>query len=77
MAEAIDAYAALAKRRGLSLVALALGYVKSRWFTGATIVGATSVAQLRENIAGAQVVLDAETLAEIAKIQLLYPNPAG
>ena len=77
VSEAIDAYAALAKRRGLSLVELALGYVKSRWFTGATIVGATSVAQLRENIAGAQVVLDAETCAEIAKIQLLYPNPAG
>ncbi len=77
VSEAIDAYAALAKRRGLSLVELALGYVKSRWFTGATIVGATSVAQLRENIAGAQVVLDAETCAKIAKIQLLYPNPAG
>jgi aryl-alcohol dehydrogenase (NADP+) len=77
VAEAIDAYAALAKRRGLSLVELALGYVRSRWFTGATIIGATSVEQLRENIAAAQKTLDADTLQEIAAIQLQYPNPAG
>ena len=33
---------------------LALGYVKSRWHLGAMIVGATSVAQLEENIAAAE-----------------------
>ncbi len=75
--EAIDAYAAVARERGLSLVQLALGYVKSRWFVGATIVGATSLAQLTEDIVGAQVELDADTLAEIAKVQVRYPNPAG
>ena len=65
------------KRRGLSLVQLALGYVKSRWFLGASIIGATSMAQLEEDIAAAQFELDAETLAEIAKVQVRYPNPAG
>ncbi len=65
------------KRRGLSLVELALGYVKSRWFLGASIIGATSMAQLAEDIAAAQVELDAGTLAEINAVQLRYPNPAG
>jgi len=75
--EAIDAYAQLAKRRGLTPVQLALGYVKSRWFVGASIIGATTMAQLEEDIAGAQVELDAETLAEIVALQARYPNPAG
>ncbi|MEO8739195.1 MAG: aldo/keto reductase [Casimicrobiaceae bacterium] len=75
--EAIDAYAALAKRRGISMVQLALGYVRSRWFLGASIIGATSLPQLEENIAGAQYELDAETIAEIALVQARFPNPAG
>ena len=44
--EAIEAYAALAARRGMSLVQLALGFVRSRWFLGAAIIGATSLDQL-------------------------------
>ena len=75
--EAIEAYAVLAKRRGLSLVQLALGYVRSRWFVGAAIVGATTMAQLEEDIAAAQFELDGETLAGIAELQARFPNPAG
>jgi aryl-alcohol dehydrogenase-like predicted oxidoreductase len=75
--EAVEAYRALARQRGLSLVELALGYVRSRWHVGATIVGATSLAQLDEDIAAAQIELDAETLAGIADVQTRYPNPAG
>jgi aryl-alcohol dehydrogenase (NADP+) len=75
--EAIDVYDDLARRRGITLPQLALGYVASRWFVGSTILGATSLDQLRENIAAAQFELDAETLAEIAAIQVRYPNPAG
>jgi aryl-alcohol dehydrogenase-like predicted oxidoreductase len=60
----------------LTLVQLALGYVASRWHVGATIIGATSMAQLKEDIAAAQFALDAETLEEIAVILQQYPNPA-
>ena len=56
--EAIEAYAKLAKRRGLTLMQLALGYVNSRWLVGSTIMGATSTAQLAEDIA-ASIELDA------------------
>jgi aryl-alcohol dehydrogenase-like predicted oxidoreductase len=67
----------LAKERGLTLVQLALGYVKSRWHVGASIIGATSMQQLEEDIEAAQFKLDDETLAAIAAIQTSYPNPAG
>jgi aryl-alcohol dehydrogenase (NADP+) len=77
VAEAVDAYALLARQRGITLVQLALGYVASRWFLGASIIGATSLAQLKEDIAAAQFVLDQETLAEIGRIQQRYPNPAA
>ncbi|MGH8712470.1 MAG: aldo/keto reductase [Casimicrobiaceae bacterium] len=77
VAEAVAAYAALAARRGISPVQLALGYVKSRWYLGAIIIGATTLAQLAEDIDAAQFELDAATLAEIAAIQARYPNPAA
>jgi aryl-alcohol dehydrogenase (NADP+) len=61
----------------LSLAQLALGYVRSRWFVGATIIGATTLAQLEEDIAAAQRELDAQTLDDIAAVQVRYPNPAS
>jgi aryl-alcohol dehydrogenase-like predicted oxidoreductase len=75
--EVAAAYAALARERGLTPVELALGYVKSRWYLGAMIVGATSVAQLDEDLAAASTVLDAETLAAVAQLQERFPSPAA
>jgi aryl-alcohol dehydrogenase (NADP+) len=75
--EAVGAYADLAKRHGLTLVELALGYVRSRWYLGAMIIGATTMAQLQEDLAAAQRELAPDVLADIAKLQLRYPNPAG
>jgi aryl-alcohol dehydrogenase-like predicted oxidoreductase len=75
--EAVAAYAALAKEHGITLVQLALGYVRSRWHVGATIIGATTMQQLREDIEAAQFELPADTLAAIQAIQVRYPNPAG
>jgi len=75
--EAVEHFAAIAQKRGLSLVELALGYVRSRWHVGATILGATTLAQLQEDVAAAQTVLDEPTLADIAAVHQRYPNPAG
>ncbi|MCM5569275.1 aldo/keto reductase [Burkholderiaceae bacterium FT117] len=75
--EAIAAYAQLAEQRGITMVQLALGYVKSRWHLGSSIIGATTMAQLREDIAAAQFELDAETLKEIEAIQARFPNPGA
>jgi aryl-alcohol dehydrogenase (NADP+) len=77
VSEAVDAYSALAKRQGKTLVQLALGYVASRWFVGASIIGATTMVQLKEDLAAAQLKLDAPTLDAIREIQLRFPNPAA
>ena len=77
VAEAVAAYAELAARRGISPVQLALGFVRSRWYLGASIIGATTMAQLAEDIAAAQFELDADTLGEIGQIRIRYPNPAS
>jgi aryl-alcohol dehydrogenase (NADP+) len=74
--KAVAAYVELARSRGLSPATLALAFVRLRWFTASTIIGATSLAQLKENIDSAQVPLDAETSSRIEEIHNRYPNPA-
>lgn len=73
---AVAAYAELARRHGLSPVQLALGFARSRWFVASTIVGASSLAQLKETLPGTLTPLSAEVLAEIDAIHLRYTNPA-
>jgi aryl-alcohol dehydrogenase (NADP+) len=73
--EAIDAFATLARERGISLASLALGYLRSRWFVAAMIVGATSVGQLEANVAAARTELDADALAALAALFERHPNP--
>ncbi|MCQ4142949.1 NADP(H)-dependent aldo-keto reductase [Vogesella sp. AC12] len=76
-AEAATArYVALARERGLSPAQLALAYVNSRPFVTSNIIGATTLAQLEENIASAELTLDAATLAAIDAIHQAIPNPA-
>ncbi len=70
------AYAKLARAHGLTPVQLALSFVYHRWFVSSTIIGATSMAQLQENIAAYQVRLSDEVLAEIEHIHLTMMNPA-
>jgi aryl-alcohol dehydrogenase-like predicted oxidoreductase len=73
---AVTAYAALAKRHGLTLAQLALGFVRSRWFVSSTIIGASSLAQLQETLPATRTPISAELLAEIDAIHLRYTNPA-
>lgn len=70
------AYAALADRHGLTPVQLALGFTAGRWCVGSTIIGATAMAQLQENLAAVEVRLSAGILTDIERIHLQLPNPA-
>lgn len=74
--EATAAYVALAAEVGLSPATLALAYVNQHPLVCSNIIGATSVAQLQENIASVNVTLDGNTLAAIEEIHQRYPNPA-
>ncbi len=69
-------YQELAQDNGLSLTQLALAFVQQQEFVSSTIIGATTMAQLKENIATHDVVLSNEISKEINRIQELIPNPA-
>lgn len=75
-AEAIDAYCDLAAELGISPTTLALAFTLSRPFVASTIIGATTMAQLVENIAAANFTLTPEIAKRIDAIHLKYPNPA-
>ncbi len=74
--KATELYAALARDNGLSPAQLALAFVNSRPFVSATIIGATNMAQLKENIASIDVKLDEEILSQIERIHAQYPIPS-
>jgi aryl-alcohol dehydrogenase (NADP+) len=76
VAAAVAAYADLARRNGLSPAAMAIAFVRSRWFVASTIIGATNLGQLRENIDAGSIELPAAVLAEIDALHLKFPNPA-
>jgi aryl-alcohol dehydrogenase-like predicted oxidoreductase len=76
VAPAVAAYVALAERHGLTPTQLALGFVNSRWFVSSTIIGTSSLAQLKETLPAVHTPLSAEILAEIDQIHLRYTNPA-
>jgi aryl-alcohol dehydrogenase-like predicted oxidoreductase len=73
---AVAAYAELAQRHGLTPTQLALGFAYGRWCVGSTIIGATTMAQLQENIAASEITLAPELLADIERIHLQFPSPA-
>ena len=74
---AADEYCQLAQSRGLSAAQMALAFVRTRWFVASTIVGATDLAQLKQDIDSVKLELDAETLAGIDAIHRRYPNPSA
>ncbi len=69
-------YAELAKELNISLAQLSLAFVNQREFVTSNIIGATTMNQLKENIASIHIELSEETLIAIDKIQELQPNPA-
>jgi aryl-alcohol dehydrogenase (NADP+) len=74
--EAVAAFAEIADGLGMPLIDLAFGYVRSRWFVSAIIIGATTMAQLAEDLRAAQATLDAAALEAIARVHERFPNPA-
>ena len=74
--EATRRYAALAEESGLSLTQMALAFVNSRPMVTSTIIGATSLDQLRENIGSIEGTLSDEVLKKINAIHEAIPNPA-
>lgn len=68
-------YVKLARDYGLSATHMALAFVNSRPFVGSTIVGATTLGQLQENLDSVNIALSAELMEKIERIHQRYPNP--
>lgn len=73
---AVAAYSDLARRHGMSPTTLALSFVYRRWFVASTLIGATSMDQLKENLNAWEHPLGAEVEAEIEDRYLRLGNPA-
>lgn len=69
-------YNNLASSFGLTLTQMAIAFVSQQKFVSATIIGATNLEQLKQNIAAFTTVLSSDIIKEINLIHELYPNPA-
>ena len=74
--EATKMYSEIANKNGLTLTELSLAFVEQQAFVTSTIIGATTLAQLKENIDTIKVSLSEEIIAEINKVQSVIPDPA-
>ncbi|WUR12141.1 aldo/keto reductase [[Empedobacter] haloabium] len=72
---AVAQYTQLARDNGLTPTQLALAWCYSRWFVASTIIGATTLAQLEENIDAYSVKLPQHVLEAVDAIHASLPNP--
>ncbi|GLR66363.1 aldo/keto reductase [Acidocella aquatica] len=72
---AIDAYVALARAHGWDPAQMALAFCASRDFVTSTIIGATTMEQLKTDIAAFDLRLSEDLLAGIEAIHTQSPNP--
>jgi len=73
---ATAAYVELARSHGLNPAQMALAFVTSRPFVTSTIIGATNLKQLQDNLDSANIRLDDNILEAIEAIHADNPNPA-
>lgn len=74
--KATTLYQELAHDNQLTLAQMAIAFVNQQKFVTSTIIGATNLKQLSENLKGNQIVLSTEIISEINRIHELIPNPA-
>ncbi|MCK0130473.1 aldo/keto reductase [Flavobacteriaceae bacterium F08102] len=74
---AVEKYAQIASQNGLSLAQMSLAFVNQLPFVTSTIIGATKMEQLKENIASIDLNLTPEIRAQIESVHREIPNPAA
>jgi aryl-alcohol dehydrogenase-like predicted oxidoreductase len=75
-AEATKLYQEIARKNGLTLTELSLAFIEQQSFVTSTIIGATTMEQLKENIDSIKVSLSDEILKAIDEVQAIIPDPA-
>jgi aryl-alcohol dehydrogenase-like predicted oxidoreductase len=74
--EATKLYHQIAHKNGLTLTQLSLAFVAQQHFVTSSIIGATTLVQLQENIDTINIVLPEVILKEINTVHAMIPDPA-
>jgi aryl-alcohol dehydrogenase-like predicted oxidoreductase len=72
---AASEYASLARAHGMTPAQMALAWCYSRWFVASTIIGATTLDQLKENVDAADIALEPHVVDGINAIHARITNP--
>jgi aryl-alcohol dehydrogenase-like predicted oxidoreductase len=72
---AVDAYVEIALKHDLEPSQMAIAFCNQRPFVCSTIIGATTIAQLSNNIESTNVNLNADVLEDIQQVYRRYPIP--
>ncbi|MDE1152897.1 MAG: NADP(H)-dependent aldo-keto reductase [Micavibrio sp.] len=73
--EAVTAYMGIAEKHGLDVTQMALAFVNMQAFVTSTIIGATTLEQLKSNIASINVKLSNDVVQDINAAHAVTPNP--
>jgi len=74
--DATALYLKIADQYEISPAQMSLAFINSRPFVTSTIIGATNLDQLKENIESSNIQLSNDILSEIENVHNLIPNPA-
>lgn len=74
-AEAVDAYCKVAEDNGLTPTQMALSWCYHNPYVTSSIIGATSMTQLKENIEAHDIVLKDDVMKAIAEVYKKYTDP--
>ena len=74
--EATKKYIKIAEDNGMTLAQMSLAFVTQQPFVTSTIIGATNLEQLKENIGSIDITLSDEVLEQINAVHHVIPNPA-
>ena len=72
---ATESYAEVARTHGLDIAQMALAFTLQQPFVTSVLIGATTMTQLRSNIASATLQLSPEVIREIEAVHRRHPNP--
>jgi aryl-alcohol dehydrogenase-like predicted oxidoreductase len=72
---ATAAYADIAKKHGLNLAQMALTFVRQQRFMTSVLIGATTMDQLKTNLASKEVHLSQEVMQDIEAVHKSHPSP--
>jgi len=74
--EATKRYLKIAENNNMSLAQMSLAFVNQKPFVMSTIIGASKMHQLKENIESINVILNEDILKQINEVHEAFPNPA-